>query len=261
MPSILPDIGELFGLAGRVALVTGGGGGLGRAMALGLAGAGAHVYVNDIDAAAAATTAGRIMSGGGAATALPFGVDDAAARDAAIDRIDTERGRLDILISCAGIRHRVPIEAMEADDFNRVLGNHVTAGLMFAKRAAPIMRREGYGRIILITSIATTHARAGDIAYHAAKGAISSMTRALACEYGADGITCNAIAPGLFATDANRDLLQNPDVLRHLGTRVPLKRYGEPSEIAGAAIFLASPSAAFVSGHVLTLDGGMTIQV
>ena len=257
--SSIPTVGSLFGLDGRVALVTGAGGGLGRAMAFGLAGAGAHVCVNDIDAEACRTSAELI--GAGKATALPFSVDDAAARDAAIDRIDREQGRLDILVNCVGIRHRVPIEDMEADDFNRVFANHVTAGLMFAKRAAPIMRRQRYGRIILITSIAATQARAGDIAYHAAKGAISSMARALACEFGADGITCNAIAPGLFATEANRELLQRPEVLQHISSRVPLKRFAEPPELAGAAVFLASPAASYISGHVLTVDGGMTIHV
>ncbi len=256
-----PTLDSLFGLHGRVALVTGSSRGLGQAMAVALAAAGAHVIVNSRDSAAIAAVAFEINEAGLSASPLAFDVGDSGARVAAMDEIGRRWSRLDILINNVGIRHRARIDDLSIDAFNHMFAVHVTAGFALAKLAAPLMRRNNYGRIIMITSVAATLARAGDAAYHAAKGGLSSLTRAFACEFGPDGITCNAIAPGLFATEANEALLSDPGAQSSIRASTPMKRWAEPREIGGAAVFLASPAAAFVTGHVLTVDGGMSIQV
>jgi len=256
----VPTIKSLFSLDGRVALVTGASRGLGQAMAVALAGAGAHVIVNSRDSTRTAEVAAEIAKDGHSASALAFDVSDPAACEAAVSQIAGRRPRLDILVNNVGIRNRAKIDDLDADAFNRMFASHVTSGFVLSKLAVSLMRRNHYGRIIMITSIGATLARAGDAGYHAAKGALSSLTRALACEFGGDGITCNAIAPGMFATEMNQQLLSDPEIQKSLRERTPLKRWAEPPEIGGAAVFLASPAAAFVSGHVLTVDGGMSIH-
>jgi len=253
-----PSLTELFGLDGRVALITGAGGGLGRAMAAALAGAGAQVYVNDLDGAAAARTAEEIVAGGGQASALPFNVEDAAAREAAVARIEQETGRLDILINCVGVRHRVSLDAMTAEDFNRMYNNHVTSGLMLVKLGAPLMQRHRFGRIVLLSSMVAFRGRATDIGYQAAKGAIGTMTRGLAAEFGAEGITCNAIAPGIFATEGTREIFANEQVMQGVRSQTPVRRAGEPEDLCGAAVFLCSPASAYLTGQIIVVDGGST---
>lgn len=250
----------LFSLQGRVALVTGAGRGLGLSMAQALAAHGASVWLNGRDAQAlqqaveTASAAGQ--TGGGSAHALPFDVADEQATSAAVAQLLGESGRLDILINNVGQRRRLPLEELPAQALRELLDHNLVSAWHLCREAARPMRAQGFGRIINVTSIAGPIARAGDAAYTTSKGALEALTRALAAELGAHGINVNAIAPGYFATDTNASMVQDPTTLAWLRQRSSLGRWGQPEEIAGAAVFLASAAASYVTGQVLVVDGG-----
>ena len=252
---------QRFSLAGKIALVTGAGRGLGLAMARALAGAGALVLLNGRNPEPLETAAGSLQAAGGQARALPFDVSDPDALAAAFARIRSEHGRLDILINNVGARNRKPLQEFTVDEIRALIDTDLVAGLMLARAAAALMLPQRAGRLIAVTSIAGQVARANDAVYTAAKLGLTGMVRALAAEYGPQGITSNAIAPGGFATEANAAMLADPAARAHFATRTPLGRWGEPDEIAGAAVFLASPAASYVNGHVLVVDGGMSIAM
>lgn len=248
---------SLFSLHGRIALVTGASSGLGREMAISFAMAGAQVLVNGRDAARVADTVNAITSAGGSAEALCFDVADAGARAQALALVAQRWGRVDVLVNNAGQRLRSRVEDISPEAFDALL--HINLGAVYALscEVAALMRPQGYGRIVMISSIAATLARAGDVAYISAKGGLAALTRALACEWGPYGITCNALAPGAFLTDANRSAHHRADAFEQ---RTPLGRWGQPQEIAGPALFLASDASSYVNGHLLTVDGGYSIS-
>jgi len=243
----------MFDLTGQVALVTGAARGLGRAVAAALAGQGATVLLNGRDAAALAAAAGEI---GGGAAALPGDITDPAGRAALFKRIAAEHGRLDILVNNAGARARKALADFAPGDIERVAGTNLFAPFELSRLAAPLMIAQGRGRIVNVASIAGPIARGGDAAYTASKAGLIGLTRALAAELGPHGITVNAIAPGYFATEANTAMVADPEIAAWLKGRTSLGRWGKPQEIGGAAVFLASEAASFVTGHVLVVDGG-----
>ena len=166
-------------------------------------------------------------------------------------------GAIDILVHKVGERDRRPFTEIESDDFARLVDTDLSAGQALIRLLVPGMIDRGWGRLILVTSIAAELAAPGASSYIAAKAGLAALARALASELGDKGITSNAISPGFFATEANEALIASSTGER-MRLRCPLRRWADPSEIAGAAIFLASPAASYVNGHTLTVDGGVT---
>jgi gluconate 5-dehydrogenase len=247
---------DLFRLDGKTALVTGASRGLGWAMARAMAEAGAHVVLNARDAARLQARADELAGTGLDASTVAFDVTDEAASTAAVADIVAGRGRLDVVVANAGIQHRAPVTEFATADFRRLVETNLTAVFWLAREAARPMLRQGHGRIIVTGSIMGMVGRPNIVPYTATKGAVMGMVKSLAAELGPSGITCNAIAPGYFATEMNTALVNDAAFSAWVESRTALRRWGQPREIAGAAVFLASAAGAYVTGQTLTVDGG-----
>ncbi|KJF66191.1 SDR family oxidoreductase [Rhizobium nepotum] len=252
---------DKFSLENRIAVITGSGRGLGFEIASAFAEAGAHVWLTGRNAQTLEQAVGILRQAGGKADYAAFDIADTAAGSALIRRIMDEFGHLDILVNNVGARDRRPLAEFNDEDVLDLIRTDLTSSISLSRDAAEAMNTNGYGRIITITSILGHIVRPGDAIYPVAKQGLTGLMRAIAVEYGARGITSNAIAPGMFATETNAALSENPEMVAFAKLRVPLERWGRPDEIAGAALFLASDAASFVNGHVLTVDGGMSVRL
>jgi len=248
--STFPD---QFRLNGRTALVTGSARGLGWEMAQGLAQAGARVLLHGRNRERLAPRLAELHKVGHAADALAFDMADRAAMKTAI----TAAGAIDILIHNVGERDRRAFLEIEPEAFARLIDIDLTAAHALVSLLLPGMAERGWGRLILVTSIAGDLAVPNASSYVAAKGGLAALARALAVEFGAKGITSNALSPGFFATETNERMIASANGEKHR-ERCPAKRWASPAEIAGAAIFLASPAASYVNGHTLIVDGGVS---
>jgi NAD(P)-dependent dehydrogenase (short-subunit alcohol dehydrogenase family) len=246
-----------FSLEGKVAVVTGSTRGIGRAILEGLAGAGAAVTANSRNPEATQTVATEITAAGGKCVAVPADVSDAADVERLIKTTVSTFGRLDILVNNAGISpYYKPAETVSEAEFDEIIKCNLKGVFLCCQAAARVMIPQKSGRIINIGSIAGQVALPRMLAYTSAKGAVNQLTRVLAVEWARYGILVNVIAPAYIETDLTKGLRENPKRRDDLIRQVPLGRLGEPSEIVGAAIYLASDAASYVTGHVLNIDGG-----
>ena len=249
---------ETFSLDGQVAVVTGGSRGLGRGMAGALAAAGAHVVLLARDAAKLAEAAAEITAAGGAVSTRALDLTDETACVAAMRDIGMAHGRLDILLNNAGIIGWSAFADSETSAWQATLDTNLTPMFVLAREAAALMRPRREGRIINIGSVLSVSGRGRLAAYCTSKAAIVGLTRSLAAELGPDGITCNCIAPGYFATEINTNLQARAGFVETIAASTPLRRWGRPEDLAGIAVFLASAASAFITGQCILVDGGLS---
>ncbi|WP_416444566.1 SDR family NAD(P)-dependent oxidoreductase [Leucobacter sp. HNU] len=252
--SALPTLDGLFGLGGRTALVTGGSSGIGRAIARALAGAGAHVRVAARTTAAIAETVAGIRDGGGSADGITADLGSRAGAHALADAA----GDIDILVHSAGINLRPPLGELDEAAWDATMAVNLDAAFVLGQRLIPGMAERGYGRVIHLSSQQAHRPFANSGAYGVSKAAIEALARSQAEAWSARGVTANALVPGFVQTPLNRRLSADPETVAALAARTLVGRNGEPEDFGGAVVMLASPSAGYITGQSIAVDGGFS---
>ena len=247
---------SLLELNGKTAVVIGGTSGIGRAIAHGLAEAGADVVPTSRRMEQVEAAAGEIEERGRRSLRVASDVSDRASLQTVLDETVAAFGKVDILVNSAGRTKRAPTLDFSEEDWNAIMETNLTGTLRACQVFGRHMLERGYGRIINIASLSTFVALYEVAAYSASKAAVASLTKSLAIEWASRGVCVNAIAPGVFRTALNQKLLDESERGREFQLRTPMRRFGKVEELAGAAVFLASDAASFVTGEVLTVDGG-----
>lgn len=252
-----------FDLSGRAALVTGSSRGIGAAIADGLARAGAAVILNGRDESrlAQALESARRRVPGATWSACAFDVTDEAAIEDAVARCESVGGPIDILVNNAGKQVRTPLTEISQENWRSVIETNLTSAFLVGRSVARQMLPRGRGKIINVCSVQSELARPGIAAYTAAKGGLRNLTRAMAAEWSGAGIQVNGLAPGYILTEMTRPLAADPEFDTWVRNRTPARRWGNPQDLAGPAVWLASPASDFVTGQVIYVDGGMTSVV
>ncbi|MBD5779466.1 gluconate 5-dehydrogenase [Pelagicoccus sp. NFK12] len=249
---------ELFDLSGKVALITGGTHGIGMAIGIKLGQAGAKVCVNDISEEKLESCKAEYAKAGIDVYTLVFNVTDEADVDRGISQIEQEVGAIDILVNNAGIIKRIPILEQSIADFKQVIDVDLVAPLIVGKRVAPKMIEKRGGKIINMCSMMSVYGRNSVSAYASAKGGLKLLTSNMCCEWAKYNVQVNGIGPGYIATAQTAPIREGNHPFNDLVmTRTPAARWGEPEDVANAALFLSSKAAEFVNGHVLYVDGGI----
>lgn len=254
----MASLASLFSLHGKVAFVTGASGGLGRAMALALSKAGATVVIAGRDAGRLRETEQAVQAQGGTVDTAIFDLADYGAAAQAIGEAVARHGRLDILVNNAGLNLRGPLLDSSVADWDAVMNINMTATYVLTREALRPMVAQGWGRIINIGSALSVMGRQQIASYVASKHAVAGFSKAVAAEFGRSGITSNCLAPGYFNTEINDTLTLVSGMAANIKGRIAMRRWGDPHELAGAVVFLASDASSYVTGHVLLADGGLT---
>ncbi len=253
---------SLFSVAEQVILVSGGTRGIGRAIAEGYCARGATVVVTGRQQAVAKEAAAEIAAhAGGVCVGLPCDVEQPAEIEPLVDRIVAEQGRIDTLVNVAGVNRRKPAETITEDDFDFILGINFKGAFFMSQAVGRHMLERGRGNQINIVSLNNFAPLPWVLPYAASKAALGHMTRTLAAEWGPRGVRVNAIAPGFILTDLSRKLWSNPMMQDWNHKNTPLGRLGQPADMIGAAVFLASEASAFMTGQILFVDGGFSAGI
>ena len=253
---------SLFDVADRLALVTGSSRGLGRSLATALARAGARVIVHGRDRDAVEVTRRELSEiSSREARSVVFDVTDATAVEEQVGEMLREVGVPDILVNNAGVQRRGPIQEFAVSDWDDLIAANLSGVFYVTRFVAPAMVARGSGKIVNIASVQSRLARQTIAPYSAAKGGVAQLTAGMAADLARHGIQVNALSPGYFATEMNRDLVEDPEFTAWLTQRTPARRWGDFAELDGALLFLASDASSFVSGQNIFVDGGMTAVV
>ncbi|TPI32596.1 glucose 1-dehydrogenase [Mesorhizobium sp. B3-2-1] len=251
-------LGRLFGLEGKHAFITGASRGLGLAFAEALASAGARVTIGGRKADDLKAAADRLRAAGHSIAEAVIDVADTQSVDSAIAAAETGTAPIDILVNNAGVQRRAPLETFSDADWDTLMATNLDGVFKVSRAVVKGMIARQRGAIINVSSVQSVLARPSIAPYAASKGAITMLTKSMAGEWGQHGVRVNAIAPGYFKTELNSALVADETFSAWLTCRTPMRRWGEVRELAGAAVFLASDAASFVSGQTLLVDGGIT---
>ena len=250
---------EIFDLAGKVAMVTGGTRGLGEVCAVALAGAGADVVVCGRDKTGLDRVSKRIRERGRRSEGFSIDVTDKQRVTQTVHEVQDAFGRIDILVNNAGVNHRVPVLEYAEEEWNRVIDTNLKGYFLVAQAVAPLMIDRGYGKVINMSSILGAVGLPNQVAYAASKGGVDQMTKVMAIEWAPKGLRVNAIGPTYFETELVAQIRNDPERFKFINERTPMGRWGHLSELEGIVIFLASPASDFITGQTIYVDGGWTI--